>query len=412
MNLRERFIEVMNFNQDVKSIKWEFGYWGETIDKWYDQGLKKVNYPKIPKKITTPTSHLYSIAWNSIKTGKLPKGIAVTGGGLYWPTQGMPIDNDVKTTFQMDNSQILVNVNLLFCPMFEPVIMEDDDDHMVYIDLDGVKRRFLKPTSTMPSGEEYPIKDWKTWQRLKEERLSIDSISKRFPPHWNKLVEIYKNRDFPLSLGGYPYGFFGILADLMGYENLFINYFDQPDLIHDIVHTFTELWIAIYSEVFKYVKVDHVHIWEDISYGSGSMVSKAVIREFMLPYYKRFTSFLKSEGVNIILLDTDGDCFDIIPLFIEGGITGIYPLEASCGMDIVKVRKSFPRLQMLGGIPKLEIGNGPKKIDQTLEPVKEVLKTGGYIPFCDHLIPPEINFQDFVYYRQQLNQIIDSLGKY
>jgi hypothetical protein len=33
MNLRERFLEVMaNFNPAVPTIKWEFGYWGETIN--------------------------------------------------------------------------------------------------------------------------------------------------------------------------------------------------------------------------------------------------------------------------------------------------------------------------------------------------------------------------------------------
>ena len=66
MNLREQFHEVMNFNTSVPTIKWEFGYWGETIDKWYDEGLPKVNYPHIPENISTPTSHLYAYAWKSV----------------------------------------------------------------------------------------------------------------------------------------------------------------------------------------------------------------------------------------------------------------------------------------------------------------------------------------------------------
>jgi len=42
-----------------------------------------------------------------------------------------------------------------------------------------------------------------------------------------------------------------------------------------------------------------------------------------------------------------------------------------------------------------------------LLPVKELLKTGGYIPFGDHFIPPEVNWEDFKYYRNKLNDIID-----
>ena len=408
MNLRERFHEIMNFNTTIRTAKWEFGLWGETLENWYEQGLPKKDYPELPStKATTPTSHLYCMAWNSIKGKKMPNGIAVMTGGLYWPTQGFPLDNDVKNYFNMDNSQIIVNVNLLFHPMFKSEIIEEDETYLLYIDLDGVKRRFLKETATMPSGEEFIIKDWKSWEKLKEERINFNDIKGRFPPNWDKLVKTYKNRDFPLALGGYPHGFFGTLANLMGYEKLFLGYYDNPKLIHDIVNTFTELWIAVYSEVLQEVDVDHAQIWEDISFGGGSMVSPAVIKEFMIPYIKRFTSFLKSEGVNIIFLDTDGDCFDIIPLFIEGGITGMYPFEVHCGMDIVKVRKTFPDLQMMGGIPKSEIAHGSERIDEILEPVNEVLKTGGYIPFGDHFIPPEVTWKNFKYYRNTLNSIIE-----
>ena len=33
MNARERFLEVCDFNPNVRPLKWEFGYWGETIKK-------------------------------------------------------------------------------------------------------------------------------------------------------------------------------------------------------------------------------------------------------------------------------------------------------------------------------------------------------------------------------------------
>ena len=309
-------------------------------------------------------------------------------GGLYWPTQSFPLDHDVKDYFGLDNAQILVDVNMMFHPMFDVQVLEEDEKYYVYIDVDGVQRRFLKDEATLPSGERYAITDRKSWEQLKEERINFDDIKGRFPDNWDQLVAGYRNRDYPLAIGGYPHGFFGILVNLMGYEELFYKYYDDPELIHDVVSTFTDLWIAVYSEVFEYTDVDLVQIWEDISYGSGSMVSHAVIKEFMLPYYKKFTSFLRGAGVKHIFVDTDGDCNDIIPLFLEGGATGIYPFETHAGMDIVKVRRDYPNLQMMGGIPKSEIAKGPNRIDEFLEPVTEVLKTGGYIPFGDHFIPP------------------------
>jgi hypothetical protein len=135
-----------------------------------------------------------------------------------------------------------------------------------------------------------------------------------------------------------------------------------------------------------------------------------VVKEFMLPYYRRFISFLRGAGVKYIFVDTDGDCFDLIPLFVETGVNGMYPFEVSCGMDIVKVRQAFPELRMMGGIPKSEIALGPGRIDEILRPVAEVVRTGGYIPFGDHFIPPDVSWENFHYYRNRLNQIIDQCG--
>lgn len=408
MNVRERFLEVMlNFNTDVAAPKWEFGYWGDTVNNWYSEGLEKRRPPKIPTGISTPTASLYNPCWQVKRDGRLPAGIAVIGGGLYWPTQGFPLDNDVKDTLKMDKGQILVNVNLLFHPMFEVEVLEEDEHQLTYRDIDGVKRKFLKETGVIPSGVEWVIKDRRSWERLKDERLNMRDIRGRFPPNWDELLKRYRNRDYPLVLGGYPHGYFGTLAQLMGYEKLFYNYFDDPALIHDIMQTFTELWIAVYSEVLSQTDVDMFIFWEDISAGSGSMVSPSMIREFMLPYYRRMTGFLKEHGVRVIFVDTDGNCFNIIPLFIEGGVTGIYPIEVSCGMDLYRVRITFPKLQLMGGIPKLEIRYGKERIDRILEPVESVLKFGGYVPFGDHLIPPEVHWNEFKYYRERLNKIID-----
>ncbi len=323
----------------------------------------------------------------------------------------LPLDFDVRSYFGMDYPNVLVDINQIWYPMFDVQVISEDEKSMVYVDMDGVRRRFLKETATMPSGEGYPITDRKSWEKLKVERINLQNIKARLPANWDELVKGYRNRDYPLALMGYPQGFFGILANLMGYETLFYSYIDEPELIHDIVSTFTDLWIALYEEVLSYTDVDLVHIWEDISYGSGSMISLAVVREFMLPYYKRFTDFLKGKGVKNIFVDTDGYCWDLIPLFLEGGATGMYPFETACGMDIVKVRKTFPQLQMMGGIPKSQIGLGKEAIDSFLEPVEAVLKTGGYIPYGDHFIPPEVTWEGFQYYRNRLNQIIDSYGK-
>ena len=411
MTTREAFLSTCEF-QKVVPPKWEFGYWGETVDNWYASGLPRHHYPALEETVRTPTSGLMLPAWQTVRGGGLPRGIAVMGGGLYWPTQGFPLDQDIREHFHMDASQRLVDVNLLACPMFPAEVRHEDDRYWDFLDCDGVVKRFQKEPQTMPSGWEWPVRDWPSWRKYKDERLRLDNLRDRFPSNWNELVRGYRDRDYPLALGGFPYGYFGTPAHLMGYDNLFVAYFEAPDLVRDIVHTFTELWIAVFEEVLSQVDVDHYQIWEDISFGRGSMVSDDVIREFQVPYYRRMISFLKSHGVKHIFLDTDGDCRKIIPLFMDAGITGMYPFEWHCGMRVEEIRRQFPKLVLMGGIPKSEIVHGPKRIDEILEPVRETLKHGGYIPYGDHFVPPEVDWKNYSYFREKLHSIMDLAGRH
>lgn len=407
MTARDRFREVMQFNRSAETLRWEFGYWGETVTNWYAQGLPR-RRPAIPSpRRTTPTASLYAPAWTCEGCGEIPNGIGVMAGGLYWPTQGFPLDEDVRVALDMDPGQRMVDVNLLFDPEFEVQVHEESAERFLYTDVDGVRRLFLKKEATIPTSMVWPIASRADWERIKAERLGTDDISTRFPKNWPQLVEEYRNRDYPLAIGGYPHGMFGTLAHLLGYERLFLWYCMDPPLIHDMLDTFTNLWIAVYEQVLSEVEVDHIHFWEDVSAGTGPMISPALVETFMLPYYKRIIDFLKARGVDIIFVDTDGDCNVLIPLFMSVGVTGMYPFEVHCGMDIVKVRKEYPTLQISGGVPKSEITRGKQRIDQILEPVEEVLKTGGYIPFGDHFIPPDVPWEEFKYYRTRLNALIE-----
>lgn len=411
MNARERFLEVMDFNPNVRTMKWEFGYWGQTVMNWYEQGLPKNHFPSAERPLTTPTASLYTPAWTSLGKGKLSPGIAVMAGGLYYPTQGFPLDEDVRSHFKMDQCQRVVDVNLLFHPMFDVEVLDDNEEYFDYIDVDGVTRRFGKEEGTIPTSMKWPIYDEDSWYKLKEERLNLDDIKGRFPAHWKQLVEEYKNRDYPLALGGYPAGFFGTVSHLIGYENVFVWYYEEPELMHDILDTLTSVWMAVYEEVLAEVEIDHLQIWEDISFGKGSMISPPTVEEFMCPYIKRMTDFLKSKGVKHALLDTDGDCYELISIFENAGVTGMYPFEVHCGMDVERVRREHPNLQILGGVPKSEITKGTAKIDEILQPIERVLKTGGYVPFGDHFIPPDVPFEEFSYYRNKLNDMIDACGE-
>jgi len=380
---------------------------GQTLERWYAEGLQRRYGPEFRSAEASMGALLYAKAWGSLRDAALPNGITVSGGGLYLPNQGFPADRDVRAALQLDAPQSTVDVNLLFEPRFEVETLEESDEFLVYRDLDGIKRKFLKQMGIIPTPLEWIVTDRESWQSVKEQRLQPTRVKERLASDWPTLVELYRGRDYPLVLGGYPCGYFGTPAHLMGYERLFLSYVDQPDLVHDIQATFTELWINVFTEVLSEVEVDLFVFWEDVSCRSGPMISPAMVREFMIPYYRQMTGFLRSRGVKTVFVDTDGDCTELIPLFLEGGATGIYPMETGTGMDLVTIRRRFPDLQLMGGIPKERIGSAGKGIERLLEPVKTVVETGRYVPFADHSVTPDVSWEAFRGYRRSLNALCD-----
>lgn len=121
---------------------------------------------------------------------------------------------------------------------------------------------------------------------------------------------------------------------------------------------------------------------------------------------------MREMRIKNIIVDTDGNCWELISFFLEGGATGLFPMEVAARMDVVEVRKRYPNLQIMGGIDKRALARGKKEIDKELEAkIPFMLKKGSYILHVDHHIPPDVPLKNFVYYRNRLEEMIDKFYK-
>ena len=66
------------------------------------------------------------------------------------------------------------------------------------------------------------------------------------------------------------------------------------------------------------------------------LVSPTIFEEFMMPYYKKVVAYFKEMGVKAVFVDSDGNVEQLLPLFIEAGVDGIYPCEVQSGSDPVE----------------------------------------------------------------------------
>ncbi|MEM1515235.1 MAG: hypothetical protein QXH24_04205, partial [Candidatus Bathyarchaeia archaeon] len=79
--------------------------------------------------------------------------------------------------------------------------------------------------------------------------------------------------------------------------------------------------------------IDFAHWWEDMCYNNGPLISPRLFKEFMVPEYKRVTSFLKDHGIWINIVDCDGNINSLVPLWLEAGINCMFPLEVRAGTN-------------------------------------------------------------------------------
>ncbi len=374
MNNRERFLAVMDFDVSVKPPLWEWGYWGETIDKWRNE-------------ISLPTG--YSGTVN--ETGTIYPGSFVKDHA--------PLDPDPL---------YLRGINTGMLPAFERKIISEDAENMTVQSERGIIMKIRKDGNSTPLFIDFPVKDQRSFEKVKE-RLQ-PKLEERYPDNWTDVVKKYQERDYPLFIAGYPYGFFGGLREWMGFDHLMFSLYDDPHLVKDMGSFLCEFLINVWSKATYDLKPDAFIIWEDMAYKNGPMISPDMFREFMLPNYKKLTGFFRDCGIKNFFVDTDGNCEKLIPLFLEGGVTGIYPLEVQAGMDVVALRKKFPKLQMMGGLDKMKIAIDKNSIDKELnQKIPFMCTRGGYIPHVDHFVSPDISWENFKYYRSKLKEMI--LGK-
>jgi uroporphyrinogen decarboxylase len=391
MTSKEIFLNVLDMGEQKRNLKWDFGYWGGAITRWQDEGLPRDIEFMGPKR-------------------ELVYGEFINGPGIPYP---MPSYDDnvlfasgISKLFQLDRGNSPFPFNWWYCPRFERSVIAETNEKIEYVDPLGIRRLDFKDERSMPHWLEYPVKDEKGWEKIKEERLNLNNFTQRYTvSDVDGYISDVRERDFALLLYGSPIGFFGILRFMIGEPHIYYWYYDNPQLLKKMAKYLCEMWLQIAEELTSKIDFDWCYFFEDMAYRGGSLLGPDTFREFMSPFYKRLIDFAKSKGVKHHIVDSDGFVEDLIPLFLEVGMTGIQPFEVRAGNDIERVRDRFPSLQILGGIDKtaLQDKNG---IDRELEKVGRMIKRGGYIPYVDHAYPPDISYENYRYFREKLNTIV------
>ncbi|HOL55774.1 MAG TPA: uroporphyrinogen decarboxylase family protein [bacterium] len=371
MTSRERFVETLTFGKPDKIPLMPGGPRESTLKRWREEGLPEgKNY--------------YSALLEILGIEK-----------------------------EKEEERIDLGVSFKMIPQFEEKIIEHRDGHYIVQDWMGAiveisdqyDYTYLREAKDFVTRKWYkfPVEDYSDWEEMKK-RYDLNSPG-RFPEDFEDRCRRVQDRSYVLSLSFD--GPFWQLREWCGLENLCIFMIERPDFVKEMIDFWAGFVLEVLRRIISRVQLDYVLISEDMAYKEHSMISPGMVREFLFPAYIRWIPELRKSGCPIISMDSDGYIGELIPLWIEAGFNCCTPVEVAAGNDIVEFRRRFGKsMAYIGGIDKRAIAKGGKEMErEVLRVVPPLLKDGGYIPSCDHGVPPDISWRNFLDYTRLLAKL-------
>jgi len=344
----------------------------------------------------------------------------------YWPQtirrwirEGLPAEFEAEATgyfseklyhfFGFDAEACGFRPNLGMDPLFDVEVVERKERSVISREADGVlAERFDTDADecSIPHFIEFPVKTPDDWAAMKD-RYDLDGPDREVPVESVDAVRTGAAEGKMVICNAT--GFYGQMRNWMGFENLSLAFYDYPDMIADMVDHWAELIARQIEKLPVDVPIDLFAWWEDMAGRNGPFIGPEMFERTCQVGYRRVMGAAKARGCELGIVDCDGDPHDIVANWLAEGVNIMYPLEVAAGCDPAAWREEFGmELRLKGGIAKAALVAGGAAIDAELERVRPVFEQGGYVPHLDHLVPPDISYDN---YRTYLDKKRKFIGK-
>jgi len=350
MTHRARFARTMHFQAVDRVPDYEWGYWDEVFEIWHEQGL--------PREIDSGSKAYHYFGFDDKP--------------CFSPSQGL-------------------------LPPFERKVLEERDHHTLIRDEGGVTCEVhASGQASIPHCVDFTLKHRASWESEFVPRLDPDDPGRRDQAALDATLKATRNRGLPL---GITYGsLFGFIRDWAGFETTTMMVYDDPELLEEMMERLTQISLRTVEWAASHVQFDFAYGYEDMCYSKGPMISPKDVERLMVPRYRRITQVLRRHGCDVISVDCDGRIDDLVPLWLEAGINGMLPVEAAA-TDPVALRETYGhRVLLEGGVNKRALIAGKDAIRAEIQRIAPYVREGGWIPHVDHLVPPDVSYENYRYY--------------
>jgi len=323
-----------------------------------------------------------------------------------WRAEGLPRTASIHKFFGFDIYHVGVDVS----PKFDPIVLEEADQWVVYRDSFGVVIKSWRGRSGTPMPVEPAVRtldDFKEYiEPMLDPELPFRATSSRYPFRGDleRAVRRLQEDFFVVAsiLGPFEYVRHIVGEGVNSVLRLVYRDPRMLEYIFDRVGAF----LARVAEMFEGLGVDGVWVWDDLAYKNGPFISPQHYRRFVMPQHARIVQPFRRRGKPAIL-HTDGNVKLLIPHFIEAGFTALQPLEAKAGMDVKELKELYgDKLAFIGNIDVRALSGGRESIRREVESkVPVAARGGGYIAGSDHSVPPDVSLSDYLYFVQLVREV-------
>ncbi len=334
-----------------------------------------------------------------------------------WRNQGLPEGTDYVTAleealgFPLKHPRIVgLPVHFTMMPEYEERVLEHRAGHLVVQDWRGniVEIEDRYDASYLRYARDFVTRRWircpivqrTDWPAVRQRYRADDP--RRWPDDWSERTAML-SRDTSVITTVHVNGPFWQLREWCGFERLCELFIDDPAFVEEMIDFWSDFVFDILERLLKHARLDRLAISEDMAYKAHSMLSPQMTRHYLLPVWKRWAILVKQAGCPLVDMDSDGYIGELIPIWIDAGIDVCDPIEVAAGNDLPAFNTLYgSHIAWTGGVDKRAIAAGGEVMRRELERLAPVIESGVYIPSCDHAVPPDISWPDFVDYARTL----------
>jgi uroporphyrinogen decarboxylase len=170
-------------------------------------------------------------------------------------------------------------------------------------------------------------------------------------------------------------GVFENSAQLMGLESFSYALRDQPDLVEALCQRVGELACATCAQTTAIDNVEMFFLSDDLGFFSGTLVSPAMIRRYIIPHYKKIAEIAHRAGA-LVIFHSCGNVYKLMDDVIDDvGIDAKHSFEDKILPVEEAYRRWGDRVAILGGVDMDLLGRGTE--EQVRARTREILEVCG-----------------------------------